>query len=319
MSHTTTRRTVVAAAASALAAALLPPTSRADDKPPIRVLVWDEQQPSQREAYGDHFLGNTIADHLKKNPALSVRSVAMLPKDQADKEDPNLTEESLAQTDVLIWWGHLRHRQVKWEVGDRIVERVKANKLALVCLHSAQGSTPFIKAMNARTIDDALKTLPEEQRKTAKLNLITPNYRAIKKDTPLTPSTEKTTNPDGTVTLTIHLPHCVFPSWREAGEPTHVTTLLPDHPIAAGLPPKWDVQHDEMYDEPFHVPAPDVVLFEHRWDRGEHHRGGMLWNLGAGKVFYYQPGHETYAVYKEPLPLKVVENATVWMGGQVAR
>jgi trehalose utilization protein len=319
MPYTTTRRAVVTAAASALALSLLPRTSRAAEKSPIRVLIWDEQQPSQREAYGDHFLGNTIADHLKKNPALSVRSVAMLPKDQADKDDPNLTEESLARTDVLIWWGHLRHRQVKWEVGDRIVERVKANKLALICLHSAQGSTPFIKAMNARTIDDALKTLPEAQRKTVKLNLITPNYRAIRKDTPLTPSTEKSTNPDGTITLTIRLPHCVFPSWREAGEPTHVTTLLPDHPIAAGLPPKWDVQHDEMYDEPFHVPAPDVVLFEHRWDRGEHHRGGMLWNLGAGKVFYYQPGHETYAVYKEPLPLKVVENAAVWMGGQVTR
>jgi trehalose utilization protein len=45
----------------------------------------------------------------------------------------------------------------------------------------------------------------------------------------------------------------------------------------------------------------------------------MLWTVGAGKVFYYQPGHETYAVYKEPLPLKVVENAAVWLGGQVAR
>jgi hypothetical protein len=173
--------------------------------------------------------------------------------------------------------------------------------------------------MNARSIDDALKTLPEAQRKTAKLNLIYPNYKAIKKDTPLTPSTEKTTNPDGTVTLTVRLPHCVFPSWREAGEPTRVTTLLPDHPITAGLPGTWNVEHDEMYDEPFHVPAPDVVLFEHRWDRGEHHRGGMIWNLGAGKVFYYQPGHETYAVYKEALPLKVVENAAVWLGGQVAR
>ena len=319
MSHTTTRRAVVAAAASAFALGVLPKFARAADKPPVRVLIWDEQQPAQKQAYGDHFLGNTIADHLKQNPALSVRSVAMLPKDQADKDDPNLSEESLAQTDVLIWWGHIRHRQVKWEVGDRIVDRVKANKLALICLHSAQGSTPFIRAMNARSIDDALKTLPEEQRKTAKLNLIYPNYKAIKKDTPLTPSSEKTTNPDGTVTLTIHLPHCVFPSWREAGEPTHVTTLLPDHPIAAGLPKTWDVTHDEMYDEPFHVPAPDLVLFEHRWDRGEHHRGGMLWNLGAGKVFYYQPGHETYAVYKEPLPLKVVENAAVWMGGQVSK
>jgi trehalose utilization protein len=317
MPHTTTRRSVVVAAASAIALGCLPKFARAADKPPIRVLVWDEQQPSQRQAYGDHFLGNTIADHLKKNPALSVRSVAMLPKDEADKDDPNLTEESLAQTDVLIWWGHVRHRQVKWEVGDRIVDRVKANKLALICLHSAHWSTPFIRAMTARTIDDALKALPEAQRKTAKLDLVYPTYRAIKKDTPLTPSTERIDNPDGTVTLRIRLPHSVFPSWREAGEPTRVTTLLPDHPITAGLPKTWNVEHDEMYDEPFHVPAPDVVLFEHRWDRGEHHRGGMLWNLGAGKVFYYQSGHETYAVYKEPLPLKVVENAAVWMGGQV--
>lgn len=28
---------------------------------PIRVLVWDEQQPEQRKAYGDKFLGETIA------------------------------------------------------------------------------------------------------------------------------------------------------------------------------------------------------------------------------------------------------------------
>jgi len=315
---TMTRRAALAAAAS-LALAALPNSTRAADRPPVRVLIWDEQQPAQKQAYGDRMLGNTIADHLSKNPALTVRSVAMPPKDQMDKDDPNLSEQSLDQTDVLIWWGHVRHRQVKWEVGDRIVERIKANKLALIALHSAQGSAPFIRAMNARSIDDALKSLPEDQRKTAKLNLIYPNYKAIKKDTPLTPSWEKSTNPDGTLTLTIRLPHCVFPSWREAGEPTHVTTLLPDHPIAAGLPQKWDVTHDEMYDEPFHVPAPDVVLFEHRWDRGEHHRGGMLWNLGAGKVFYYQPGHETYAVYKEALPLKVVENAATWLGQQVNR
>ena len=295
----------------------LPVFAPAADKPAVRVLVWDEQQPSQKEAYGERFLGNTIADYLKKNPALSVRSVAMPPKGKAD-QDPSLTDESLDQTDVLIWWGHLRHREVKWEVGDRIVERVRANKLALVALHSAQGSTPFIRAMNARSIDDALKTLPDEQRKTAKLNLVYPNYR-VKRDTPLTPSWEKATNPDGTVTLTVRLPHCVFPSWREEAEPTRVTTLVPDHPIAAGLPKKWNIEHDEMYDEPFHVPAPDVVLFEHRWDRGEHHRGGMLWNLGAGKVFYYQAGHETYGVFKEALPLKVVENAAVWLGGQVTR
>jgi trehalose utilization protein len=61
------------------------------------------------------------------------------------------------------------------------------------------------------------------------------------------------------------------------------------------------------------------VIFEEKWDKGEHHRGGMLWNIGQGKVFYFQPGHETYGVYKEELPLKVVENAAAWLGEQVKR
>ena len=54
-----------------------------------------------------------------------------------------------------------------------------------------------------------------------------------------------------------------------------------------------------------------AVVFEEKWDKGEHHRGGMVWNIGAGKVFYFQAGHETYGVYKEAWPLKVVENAVV--------
>jgi trehalose utilization protein len=297
----------------ALILALLPTLTFAADAPPkpIRVLVWDEQQPAQKKGYGDQFLGQVIAAHLAKNPAFQVKSAALSDPDQG------ITPEILDNTDVLIWWGHIKHRQVKWEVGDQIVDRIKSNKLALIALHSAQGSTPFIRAMNARSIEDALKTLPEPDRAKAKLNLIYPPYKAIKRDTPLTPSFTQRTDPDGTITLDINLPHCVFPSWREEGEPTHVTTMLPDHPIAKGLPKTWDVQHDEMYDEPFHVPTPDLVLFEEKWDKGEHHRGGMLWNIGQGKVFYFQPGHETYGVYKEALPLKVVENAAFWFGEQV--
>lgn len=287
------------------------PLAHAAEAPPgkaVRVLVWDEQQPAQAKAYGGKFLGQTIAEHLEKNPALKVKTASL-----ADPEQ-GLGKEALDNTDVLIWWGHVKHRQVKWETADEIVERIKAGKLALIALHSAQGSSPFIRVMNARAIDDALKTLPEADRAKAKLNLIYPNYRPIKKDTPLTPSVTKKVDADGTITLDIHLPHCVFPTWREAGEATHVTTMLPDHPIAKGLPQTWDVEHDEMYDEPFHVPPPDAVIFEEKWDKGEHHRGGMLWNVGAGKVFYFQPGHETYAVYKEKWPLKVVENAAVWLG-----
>jgi len=294
-----------------VAFAFLSPLAFADNPAPIRVLVWDEQQPAQKQGYGDQFLGQVIAEHLAKNPALQVKNAALKDPDQG------ITPQILDDTDVLIWWGHLKHRQVKWEVGDQIVNRIKAGKLALIALHSAQGSTPFMSAMNARTIDDALKALPENQRATAKLNLIQPKPIRLTRDTPLTPSVEKHVAADGAVTLDIHLPYCVFPTWREAGEPTHVTTLVTDHPITRGLPKTWDVPHDEMYDEPFHVPAPDVTLFEMRWDKGEHHHSGLIWNLGKGKVFYFQPGHETYGVYKEELPNKVVENAALWLGAQV--
>ena len=88
--------------------------------------------------------------------------------------------------------------------------------------------------------------------------------------------------------------------------------MLPEHPIAAGLPAKWDVPQTEMYDEPFHVPAPDAVVFEERWDKGEHFRSGSAWTVGKGRVFYFRPGHETYPVYRQAEPLRVVTNAVRW-------
>ena len=98
------------------------------------------------------------------------------------------------------------------------------------------------------------------------------------------------------------------------GLPSHVTTLLPEHPIAAGLPAKWDVSQTEMYDEPFHVPKPDAVVFEERWDKGEYFRSGCVWQVGKGRVFYFRPGHETFPVFKQAEPLRVIENAVRWMG-----
>jgi len=295
--------------------ALFSTSAFAADEKKIRVLIWDEQQPSQKEAYGEKFLGQTIAAHLAKNPRLEVRSVAM-PKKGETENDPALTEASLDATDVLIWWGHVRHREVSWATADRIVDRIKSGKLALIALHSAHWASPFVRAMNAKTIELALASLPENERKTAQLDLIMPKYTAVKRETPLTPTWTSTKAADATTTLHINMPHCVFPAWRHDAKPGHITTLAKDHPIAAGLPEKWDVTKTEMYDEPFHVPAPDLQIFEEKWDAGEHFRSGMLWKVGQGNVFYFRPGHETYPVYLEALPLKVVENAAVWLGGK---
>jgi len=291
---------------------LAPPASPAADAK-IRVLVWDERQAAQKQAY-TNFLGNAIAEHLRQHPGFEVRSVAL------DDPDQGLGGETLAQTDVLVWWGHQRQRDVKWETGDRIVGRVKEGKLGLIVLHSAHWSTPFITAMNERSKQDALKSLTPQERAACEVVCVAPRaYEAPKRNVPLTPSWIKKTSLDGAVRLEIKLPLCVFPAYRGDGKPGHLTTLLPHHPIAAGLPEKWEVTQTEMYDDPFHVPVPDEVVFEERWDAGEHFRSGCVWNLGKGRVFYFRPGHETYPVYREALPLKVVENAVAWLGGEVIK
>jgi trehalose utilization protein len=281
-----------------------------EQRRPVRVVVWDEQQPQQKDAY-DNFLGNAIAEYLKSRPGFTVRSVKLGDPGQG-------LSDVLHDCDVLIWWGHVRHAEVTPETGRRIVERIKAGKLSLIALHSAHWSAPFVEAMHARATEDALKSLSEEQRRTAKVTFVRPpRFVAPKRNEPMTPSVKKQTDVDGTVQLEVTLPRCVFPAWRADGKPSHVTTLLPDHPIAAGIPQQFDIPQTEMYDEPFHVPQPDAVIFEEKWDIGEHFRSGCVWDLGKGKVFYFRPGHEIYPVYKQEIPLRILENASRWLASRL--
>ena len=91
---------------------------------------------------------------------------------------------------------------------------------------------------------------------------------------------------------------------------------MPDHPIARGIPRRFTIPQTEMYDEPFHVPPPDAVIFEERWEMGEWFRSGSLWQIGQGKVFYFRPGHEIYPVYHEATVLRIIENAVRWLGSR---
>ena len=91
-------------------------------------------------------------------------------------------------------------------------------------------------------------------------------------------------------------------------------TLRPEHPIARGVPAEWGMPETEMYSEPFHVPLPDAVIFEETWETGEHFRTGCVWRVGKGRVFYFGPGHETYPIFRQEIPLRIVENAARWLG-----
>jgi trehalose utilization protein len=196
---------------------------------------------------------------------------------------------------------------------EAVVKRVMDGKLGFIALHSAHWAKPYVRLMQERAKADAVKALPESDRATAKWEFLNeaPYYQAVGRAARITPFVEKG---EGNV-WKLTLPACVFPVYRADAMPSHVTTLLPQHPIAAGLPAQWDIPQTEMYGEPFHVPAPDEVVFEEKWDKGESFRSSV-WRVGKGRVFYFRPGHETYPVFQQAEPLRVVENAVRWMGAR---
>jgi trehalose utilization protein len=317
VSDTPTRRDFLTTASLA-AGGLLPsclPNAVAADKAPqasgkIRVVVWDERQPEQKEAYAG-FLGDWIARYLDTRPGLAVRSFGL------DAPQQGLSDEVLSGCDVLLWWGHRRQAEVTPETGKALVERIKAGSLSLVALHSAHWATPFVQAMYERTRADAERALRREGDKVEITYQEPPRrYTLPKREDRLTPYTALRKFPDGTVRATVHLPYCCFPAYRTDGKPSRLRVLKPEHPIARGLSREFELPHTEMYDEPFHVPEPDEVVLEERWAGGDWFRSGMVWRVGKGKVFYFRPGHETFAVYKEKPVLKILENAVRWLAGK---
>ncbi|MEJ6404258.1 ThuA domain-containing protein [Yoonia sp. 2307UL14-13] len=101
-------------------------------------------------------------------------------------------------------------------------------------------------------------------------------------------------------------------TWREAGERERLWVTAPNHPIVAGLPTHFTLENEEMYGEPFGVPEPLETVFISWFQGGEVFRSGLTYRRGAGNVFYFRPGHETYPTYHDPNVQKVLRNAVLW-------
>lgn len=272
---------------------------------PVRILVWDERQSKQKEAY-ENFLGNCIAGHLEKVPGFSVSSVCI------DDPHQGLSEDVLDNIDVLIWWGHQRHAEISTERARTVVDRIISGRLSLIALHSAHWSTPFMEAMNEISLRKVLedKTIRKEA-----VTLVKPvkQYTFPAIDTRITPYSVESRFPDGRKQVALHLPYCCFPAYRTDGKPSTLRVLKREHPIFKGIPESFELPQTEMYCEPFHVPEPDEVLMEENWEPGEWFRSAMLWKLGKGKLFYFRPGHETYPIFKQKWPMDILTNAARWL------
>lgn len=100
--------------------------------------------------------------------------------------------------------------------------------------------------------------------------------------------------------------------WRENNELQRYWVVAPGHPIAAGLGTHFEIPHDESYGEYFDIPKPDEQVFISWVQGGEVFRSGCCWRRGAGRIFYFQGGHETFPVYYQPEVQRVITNAIRW-------
>lgn len=109
----------------------------------IRVTIWNEFRHEQtNEAVQKLYptgLHTPIAQHLQQQ-GMQVQIATL------DEPEHGLTETVLAETDVLIWWGHMAHHEVQDAIVTRVQERV-LDGMGLVVLHSGHFSKIFQRLM----------------------------------------------------------------------------------------------------------------------------------------------------------------------------
>lgn len=108
-------------------------------------------------------------------------------------------------------------------------------------------------------------------------------------------------------------------TYRESGERERVWIVDPGHPITDGLDESFVLPETEMYGEPFAIPEPDRLVLVSWFEGGEVFRSGCCYHRGAGRIFYFRPGHETYPVYHEDVVLDVLSNAVEWAAPRTPR
>ena len=100
--------------------------------------------------------------------------------------------------------------------------------------------------------------------------------------------------------------------WHEDGDPVRVWKIDYTHPIAKGIGEYFELPVEETYGEHFDIPEPDELIFINWYPTGEVFRSGITYRRGMGKVFYFQPGHETYPTYYDANVQRVIENGVRW-------
>ena len=265
MIHSLTRRRFLSRTAAAVAAVVASPAVQAADEKKV-VVVWSEAT-APKNVYPDDINGAVVEGLKKDLPDWDVVKAGI------DDPSQGLSDELLNRCDVLVWWGHKRHGQVKDDLVDKIVKRVKEDGMGFIALHSAHFAKPNIKLMEQMPTEAAL------------LKKVRPANRVAAWGAYVGDSLKLT-----------------------------VTVTDPSHPIAAGVS-EFTVDHHERYSDPYAVPQ-GKIIFEGSatLKKGgvDKSKQGFVWQIGKGKMFYFQPGHETNPIFMDANVRKIMANAVKW-------
>jgi trehalose utilization protein len=100
--------------------------------------------------------------------------------------------------------------------------------------------------------------------------------------------------------------------WRESSDREILWVTRPGHPIVQGIDDHFVLPAEEMYGEFFDIPEPQETVLISSFSGGEVFRSGCTWMRGAGKIFYFRPGHETHPTYYDKNVLHIIENGVRW-------
>ena len=128
----------------------------------INVTVWNEgyhekHNPAIAAVYPEGIHG-CIAAFLKEDAEIGTIRQCTL-----ETEGQGLTEEILSDTDVLIWWGHVKHGDVTDENVNRVYDHVVTRGMGLIVLHSGHASKIFQKICGTKSYDLKWREHPNER------------------------------------------------------------------------------------------------------------------------------------------------------------
>ena len=112
---------------------------------PLKITIWNEfrherHNPEVQRLYPQGIHGALAAGIQPHLPAARIHFATL------DQPDHGLTADLLADTDVLLWWGHRAHAEVRDDIVERVHTRVLEG-MGAIFLHSAHYSKLFKKLM----------------------------------------------------------------------------------------------------------------------------------------------------------------------------